>query len=46
MIVIRLPTTLCIRREVPRVGEANSIVLRFSRSVICSPWETGYEQTD
>jgi hypothetical protein len=46
MIVIRLPTTLGIRREVRRVREANSIVPRFSRSVIFSPWETGYEQTD
>ncbi len=46
MIVIRLPTTLCIRRELRRVREANSVVPRFSRSVIFSPWELEYEQTD
>jgi len=46
MIVIRLPTTLCVRREVQGGQEANLIVPRFSRSLLFSPWEPGYEQTD
>jgi len=32
MIVIRLPTTLCVRREVQGGQEANLIVPRFSFS--------------
>lgn len=46
MKVIRLPTTLCVRREAQGVREASLIVPRFSRSVLFSPWEPGYEQTD
>jgi hypothetical protein len=40
MIIIRLPTTLCVRRESRGVRETNLLVALFS------PWEPRYEQTD
>lgn len=46
MIIIRSPTTLCVRRESRGVGEANLLVPRFSPFALFSPWEPGYEQTD
>ena len=46
MIIIRLPTTLCVRRESRGVREANLLVPRFSRFVLFLLWEPGYEQTD
>lgn len=46
MIIIRLPTTLCVRRELRGVREANMLVPRFPSFAPFSPWEPGYEQTD
>jgi hypothetical protein len=46
MIIIRSPTTLCVRRESRGVGEANLLVPRFSPFALFSLWEPGYEQTD
>jgi hypothetical protein len=46
MIIIRSPTTLCVRRESRGMGEANLLVPRFSRFVLFLLWEPGYEQTD
>jgi hypothetical protein len=46
MIIIRSPTTLCVRREWRGVGEANLLVPCFSPFVLFPLWEPGYEQTD
>lgn len=46
MIIIQLPTTLCVRRELRGVREANMLVPRFSSFARFSPWEPGYEQTN
>ena len=46
MIILRLPTILCVRRELRGVGKANLLVLRFSSFALSSPWEPGYEQTN
>ncbi len=46
MIIIRLPTTLCVRRESRGVRETNLLVPRFSPFALFSPWEPRYEQTD
>ena len=46
MIVIRLPTTLCVRRESRGVRESNLLVPHFSSFALFLPWEPRYEQTD
>ena len=46
MIIIRLPTTLGVRRELRGVREANMLAPRFSPYALFSRWEPGYEQTD
>jgi len=46
MIIIRLPTTLCVRRELRDLREANLLVPRFSPYALFSPWEPRYEQID
>ncbi len=46
MMIIRLPTTLCVRRESRGAREATLLVPRFSPFALFSPWEPGYEQTD
>ncbi len=43
MMILRLPTTLCVRRESGGAREEN---LRVSLFALFSPWEPGYEQTD
>ena len=43
MMIIWLPTTLCVRRG---AQEVNLLVPRFSPFALFSPWEPGYEQTD
>ena len=37
MMIIRLPTTLCVRRESRGAREANLLVLRFSPFALFSP---------
>jgi len=58
MIVIRLPTTLCVRRDPkfevrgskfrkPRTSDIEPLpVPHFLPFALFSPWEPGYEQTD
>lgn len=46
MIIIRLPTFHCVRRELRGVREANLPVPRFPPFALYSPWEPGYEQTN
>jgi hypothetical protein len=46
MIILRLPTILCVRRELRGVREANLLVPRFSPYALFSPREPGYEQTN
>lgn len=46
MIIIRLPTILCVRRELRGVREANLLVPCFPPFALFSPWEPGYEQTN
>ena len=46
MIMIRLPTFLCVKRELRGVREANLPVLCFPPFALFSPWEPGYEQTN
>jgi hypothetical protein len=44
MIMIRLPTFLCVKRELRGVREAILPVPCFSPFALFSPWEPGYEQ--
>jgi len=46
MIIIQLPTPLCVGRELRGVREAIMLVPRFPSFALFSPWEPGYEQTD
>jgi len=46
MIIIRLPTTLCVRRGSRGVREANLLVPRFSPFARFLPWEPRHEQAD
>jgi hypothetical protein len=46
MIVMRLPTTLCVRPGSRGVQEERLLAPHFSPSTFLSPWEPRHEQTD